>query len=69
MRAVEAVEPSVQRQRGRWVVRVSGYDPATGRRRVRQLGTFDTKRAALACARAAAEGRAGGDDETVGAFL
>jgi len=69
MRAVEAVEPSVQRQRGRWVVRVAGYDPATGRRRVRQLGTFDTKRAAVACARAAAEGRAGGEDETVGAFL
>jgi len=69
MRAVEALEPSVQRQRGRWVVRVAGYDPATGRRKVRQLGTFDTKRAAVACARAAAEVTAGGEDETVGAFL
>jgi integrase len=69
MRAVEALEPSVQRQRGRWVVRVAGYDAATGRRRVRQLGTFDTKRAAVASARAAAEGRAGGEHETVGAFL
>ncbi len=59
----------MQRQRGRWVVRVSGYNPSTGRRRVRQLGTFDTKRAALACARAAAQGRADGENGTIGAFL
>jgi len=69
MRAVEPPEPTVQRQRGRWVVRMADYDPATGRRRVRQLGTFDTKRAATACARAAAESRAGGEDETVQAFF
>lgn len=69
MRAVEIPEPTVQKQRGRWVVRMAGYDPATGKRRVRQLGTFETKRAALACARAAIEGRAGGEDETVQAFL
>ncbi len=59
----------MQRQRDRWVVRVAGYDPATGRRKVRQLGTFETKRAAVACARAAAESRAGGEDETVEAFF
>jgi len=69
VRPVEKAEPSLQRQRGRWVVRVSGYDPATGRRRVRQLGTFDTKRAAVARLRALSESGAGSDDETVGAFL
>jgi integrase len=51
------------------VVRLAGYDPATGKRRVRQLGTFATKRAALACARAAGEGWAGGEDESLAAFL
>lgn len=64
---VGAVE--VQRQRGKWVVRQSGYDPATGRRRVRQLGTHSTKRAALAQQRALAEGRAGTDTETLSDFL
>jgi len=37
-------EPTLQKQRGKWVIRQSGYDPATGRRRVRQLDTFDTRR-------------------------
>src|SRR6202022_2716637 len=46
MQWVAVGEPELHRQRGKWVVRVSGYDPATGRRRVRQLGTFETKRAA-----------------------
>ncbi len=32
-------EPEVQRQREKWVVRQGGYDPATGRRKVRQLGS------------------------------
>jgi integrase len=48
---------------------VSGYDPSTGRRRVRQLGTFETKRAAVAHQKAAAAGRAGGDADTLAEFL
>ena len=51
------------------MVRVSGYDSSTGRRRVRQLGTHDTKNAALAQQRAVAEGRVGSDDETLGEYL
>ncbi len=62
-------EPEVQRQRGKWVVRQSGYDAATGRRRVKQLGTFPTKRAAAAHQKAVAEGRAGGEGETLREFL
>jgi len=62
-------EPTVQRQRDRWVVRVSGYDSTTGRRRVRQLGTHATKRDALAQQRSVSEGRVGGDDETLGSYL
>jgi hypothetical protein len=62
-------EPTVQRQRGRWVVRVSGYDPANGRRRVQQLGTFSTKKAATAYLRDVQSGRAGGEDEVLQAYL
>ena len=46
-----------------------GYDPATGRRRVRQLGTFETKRAAVAHQKAVVAGRAGGDADTLGELL
>ena len=46
-----------------------GYDPATGNRRVRQLGTFETKRAAVAQQRALLDGRAGTDGETLSEFL
>ena len=69
MEWVAVGEPEIQRQRGRWVVRVSGYDPATGRRKVRQLGTFAVKREAAAHQRALLEGRAGTATETVGEFL
>lgn len=62
-------EPEVHRQRGKWVLRQSGYDPSNGRRRVRQLGTFDTKRAAMAKRAAVMEGRAGSDTETLAEFL
>ena len=62
-------EPEVHRQRGKWVVRQGGYDAGTGRRRVKQLGTFATKRDAMAHRKAAAAGRVGSDDETVGEFL
>jgi integrase len=66
---VQVGEPEVHRQRGKWVVRQGGYDPATGKRKVSQLGTFDTKRAATAHRRAVLEGRAGTDTETVGEFI
>lgn len=69
MQWVQVAEPEVQRQRGKWVVRQSGYDPSTGRRRVRQLGTFPTKRAAVAHQKAVADGRAGTEGETLKAFL
>lgn len=62
-------EPEVHRQRGKWVVRQGGYDPATGRRRVKQLGTFATKRDAMAHRKAVAAGRVGSDDDTVAEFL
>lgn len=66
---VQVGEPEVQRQRGKWVVRQSGYDAATGKRRVRQLGTFPSKRAAVAHQRALLFGRVGTDTETVGEFV
>ena len=66
---VRVGEPEVQRQRGKWVVRQSGYDPSTGRRRVKQLGTFATKGAAVARQKVLAEGRAGSAGETLREFL
>jgi len=66
---VQVGEPEVHRQRGKWVVRQGGYDPATGKRKVRQLGTFGTKHAAVAHQRAVLDGRAGTDTETVGEFV
>ena len=66
---VQVGEPEVHRHRGKWVVRQGGYDPATARRRVRQLGTFPTKRAALAHKKALGEGRAGTDSESLSDFL
>jgi len=46
-------EPTVPRQRDKWVVRVDGIDTETGRHRPRQLGTYQSQRAALAATRAA----------------
>ena len=46
-------EPTVRRQRDKWVVRVDGIDTETGRHRPRQLGTYQSQRAALAATRAA----------------
>ena len=62
-------QPEVQRQRGKWVVRVSGYDPATGRRRVRQLGTFVSTRAAVARQRELVAGGVSADGGTLAEFL
>ena len=62
-------DPHVERQRAKWVLRQQGYDPVSGRRRVRQLGTFETKREAVARQRALLDGEAGTSAETVGEYL
>lgn len=59
--------PLVRQQRGRWVVRVDGVDTETGKHRPRQLGTYPSRRAAGAAARAAtAEGTGSSSKGTVG---
>lgn len=45
-------QPTVRKQRDRWVVRVDGIDTATGKHRPRQLGTYQSQRSAQAAARA-----------------
>ncbi len=69
MQWVVVGEPEVHGQRGKWVVRQAGYGEATGRRREKQLGTFATKREAMAHRKAVATGRVGSDDETLAEFL
>jgi integrase len=44
-------QPTVRKQRDKWVVRVDGIDTGTGQHRPRQLGTFNSQRSALAAAR------------------
>jgi integrase len=44
-------QPTVRRQRDKWVVRVDGIDTATGKHRPRQLGTYPSQRSALTAAR------------------
>ena len=52
-------DPTVRKQRGRWVVRVDGVDTGTGQHRPRQLGTYETARLANLAARSArADGNA-----------
>lgn len=51
-------EATVPRPGGKWVVRLDGIDTQTGKHRPRRLGTYQSRRSALAAARtAAAEGR------------
>lgn len=45
-------QPTVRKQRDKWVVRVDGIDTATGKHRPRQLGTYASQRSALAASRA-----------------
>ena len=50
-------EPTVRKQRDKWVVRVDGIDTETGKARPRQVGTYLSQRAAkTAASRATAEG-------------
>ncbi len=44
-------QPTVRRQRDKWVVRVDGIDTSTGKHRPRQLGTYASQRSALRAAR------------------
>lgn len=44
-------QPTVRKQRDKWVVRVDGIDTATGKHRPRQVGTYASQRSALAAAR------------------
>ena len=44
-------QPTVRKQRDKWVVRVDGIDTATGKHRPRQIGTYASQRSALAAAR------------------
>ncbi len=44
-------EPTVRKQRDKWVVRIDGIDTATGKHRPRQLGTYASQRSALAASR------------------
>ena len=41
-------QPTVRKQRDKWVVRVDGIETATGKHRPRQLGTYASQRSALA---------------------
>ncbi len=44
-------QPTVRKQRDKWVVRVDGIDTVTGKHRLRQIGTYASQRSALAAAR------------------
>jgi len=44
-------QPTVRKQRDKWVVRVDGIDTATGKHRPRQVGTYASQRSATAAAR------------------
>ena len=69
MRGAGRAELTVEKHRGRWVVRRRGYDPATGRRKVSQLGTFSTRKAATAFAESELVGIAGSPMETVAGYV
>ena len=45
-------QPTVRKQRDKWVVRIDGIDTTTGKHRPRQLGTYASQRSALAASRA-----------------
>ena len=44
-------QPTVRKQRDKWVVRVDGIDTETGKHRPRQVGTYTSQRSATAAAR------------------
>jgi integrase len=63
-------QPTVQKQRDKWVVRVEGIDTETGRRRPRQIGTYASRRSAQTAATSfAAAGELGAEHGTVGGLV
>jgi len=63
-------QPTVRKQREKWVVRVDGLDTETGRARPRQLGTYTSQRSArAAAAEFAVAGAVGGERGTVGELV
>ena len=44
-------QPTVRKQRDKWVVRVDGIDTTTGKHKPKQLGTYNSQRSANAAAR------------------
>ena len=46
-------QPTVRKQRDKWLVRVDGIDTTTGKHRPRQLGTYSSQRSADAATRSA----------------
>ncbi len=59
-------QPTVRQQRDKWVVRVDGIDTETGKHRPRQLGTYPSKRSAMAASRAPAAEDMAAVKDTVG---
>lgn len=63
-------QPTVQKHREKWVVRVEGIDTETGRRRPRQVGSFNSRRSAQSAATAfAAAGELATGSDTVGGLV
>ena len=58
-------QPTVRKQRDKWVVRVDGIDTATGQHRPRQLGTYASQRSANIAARSMKAGDGANDRGTV----
>ena len=59
-------QPTVRKQREKWVVRVDGIDTETGNHRPRQLGTYASQRSALAAARSVSAQERAASRDTVG---
>ena len=59
-------QPTVRKQRDKWVVRVDGIDTETGNHRPRQLGTYGSQRSALAAARSVSVQERAASRDTVG---
>lgn len=63
-------QPTIQKHRDKWVVRVEGIDTQSGRRRPKQVGTFASKRSAQAAAMTfVAAGESLADRDTVAGLV
>src|SRR5262245_4877250 len=59
-------QPTVRRQRDKWVVRVDGIDTATVKHRPKQVGTYSSRRSAQSAARAVRADQVSTERGTVG---